>query len=84
MMNFARYYSMVFDWAEEDARYIRRNGNSGRNHWQGIRFRCIDGWKLSFEEKQELKEMYTCQIKKLAPVVIPKAPDKPRIAVSMC
>ena len=88
MKNYEEYRVMVLGWADDDARLVRER-NETRSKWDKIRWRTISKWVLSEKQgqneimKRKLHVLYTRNVKELTPNVIEKAPDDPRIAVSM-
>lgn len=79
---FDDYRKMIDEWIRKDAHFIRDKGDS-RTHWRQIRWDTIKGFKYAdAAQKKRLYDRYIKGVDKLVPVVIKKAPDKPRIAVS--
>lgn len=81
MEEYARYYVMLMERAEKHARWIR-NGGDCRTKWRQIVWNDIKVWKLSAFDKKHLYDAYVKKVDELAPVIIAKAPARPRITVS--
>lgn len=80
--SYSDYVKMVDEWARKDAHFIKDKGDS-RTHWRQIRWDTIKGFKnADAAQKQRLYNKYVKDVDRFVPVVIKKAPDKPRIAVS--